>query len=317
MNLLDVIDQNWFRTKIGSSAWIVGFRAYLVEGVDLHKAYAVEVLGVRVIVLNSEISYLSLGALGMVLIEEQLQLTAPEPKLQTEPAGIYLLLVCPHNVDGKLGVEFETKNRIATTLGLLNAHCGKNIGFDKLFEQELSADGLSTSLFSEVQTNHLSFPKIKISDNWLDRLALASNAINTLPDQSKSRISLSLRWFHDAIYENDALMSFLKLWVAIETLAMPATHIKPINEALGKIYSIPVKDASKQFMVGRIQGLRSNIVHHGKIVAIHSGMIGYLEALYFDLLNHIGGLQSERRLATKFENQDFNVREFLDQSTKT
>ena len=112
-------------------------------------------------------------------------------------------------------------------------------------------------------------------------------------------------------------MSFLKCWIAIETLAMPdITNVVPINEILAKIYSITITDAAKQFFVGRIHGLRSDIVHDGIMIPINPGVTDYLQAMYFDLLSHIAEIKSERRLESALKNESFRIETYITQYAK-
>ena len=63
------------------------------------------------------------------------------------------------------------------------------------------------------------------------------------------------------------MSSFIKFWVAIETLAMPNTsNIKPLNLALAKGYNLKITEAETRFQLGLGLNLRSKIVHDGLIV---------------------------------------------------
>ncbi len=77
----------------------------------------------------------------------------------------------------------------------------------------------------------------------------------------------------------------LKHWVALETLVMPnTTDLRPVNEVLKRVYGKPMAEIQATFGVGRVFGLRAQIVHHGAIVPIDERLLRYLEALYADLL---------------------------------
>lgn len=266
----------------------------------------------RTVFLHGALSYHSLGKIKKEIVGEQFRFTAPEPELKTEDPGPHLIVIAAHKVDGQQGDESRTKDRIEAALGLLLAFYGRNVAFEKLFECEVAADGSNTTFASEAQVNPLTFPKIYVVEDSLKRLQEASGAILRLSDAAKNRTFLSLKWFQEAIYDSNGLMGFLKYWIAIETLAMPdVTNVRPVNEILAQVYSSSTNDAEMKFYVGRIHGLRSDIVHDGMIVAIHSGIADYLQALYFDLLSFVAGLPSERRLETALKNPNFSVENFL------
>ena len=73
----------------------------------------------------------------------------------------------------------------------------------------------------------------------------------------------------------------LKYWIAIETLAI---SVKGMNQILSNCYNISVQEARERFLMGRLHGFRSNIVHQGQIPRNPSMVIGYMETLYSDIL---------------------------------
>ena len=105
--------------------------------------------------------------------------------------------------------------------------------------------------------------------------------------------------------------SFLSFWIAIETLAMDDTDIRPINETLARVYQVSVQEASKQFGVGRVFGLRSKIVHHGHIASIHAKLKLYLEALYSDLLFAELNLPSEYKTKSMLNDPEFDLMSYI------
>lgn len=75
------------------------------------------------------------------------------------------------------------------------------------------------------------------------------------------------------------------------------TNVKPVNEILAKLYGCTLKEASDKFGVGRIQGLRSRIMHNGEDLSIHQDLSRYVEALFFDLLMSCFGINDAHRSA--------------------
>jgi hypothetical protein len=90
----------------------------------------------------------------------------------------------------------------------------------------------------------------------------------------------------------------VKFWIAVETLAMPnSTNILPIFESLARAYGIPLSDAKTRFPIGRLFNLRGRIVHRGEMLELPGAVLGYMSALFFDLLSELLLQPNEGRLA--------------------
>jgi len=194
------------------------------------------------------------------------------------PTGRYLLLMTPFDN------EPLARARLREMLGLLYAYHGRNIAYERVYEQVIKLKQPGVQIFGESKENplHLRVPALKAEDH--QDLVFAIAAIPSLQSDMRARLELSLRWFEGAIKDSgpDAL---LRYWVAIEALAMPSTtNVKPINQMLAAGYQVTLQEASKEFLVGRLQGLRSDLVHGARIVAVRGELLSYLGALYCDLL---------------------------------
>ena len=100
----------------------------------------------------------------------------------------------------------------------------------------------------------------------------------------RERIALSLRWYEEAT-RDDGVDVLLKLWFALETLAMPdTTDIRPIRDGLASIYGTSPADAGQRYGISRIFGLRSRIVHEGLRIEVPPLLLAYIRAVYVDLL---------------------------------
>jgi hypothetical protein len=87
-------------------------------------------------------------------------------------------------------------------------------------------------------------------------------------------------------------------WFAIETISMPSTaDIGPLNDILCNVYTLASRsEANSTFHTGLLVGLRSRIVHDGRIAPIDGRIIRYLEYLYHDVLRHVLKLPAAKRL---------------------
>lgn len=146
----------------------------------------------------------------------------------------------------------------------------------------------------------IQFPMEKppdISPESTARINDAATAIMKMPDAERARVRLSLRWFNAAL-RDAAHDAFVKFWIAVETLAMPSsTNILPIFESLARAYGISVPDAKTRFPIGRLFDLRGRIVHKGEMLELPGAVLGYMSALFFDLLSELLLQPNEGRLA--------------------
>ena len=124
------------------------------------------------------------------------------------------------------------------------------------------------------------------------RWEAAASAIAAHTDSD--RIRLSLRWLDDA-KRTDGVDSFIKFWVRLETLSGADREDdvpKLLRDALGAIYGVDSSAATERFDMGRVDGLRSLIVHQGQRVEISPLLLRYLNAVYLDVLAHTLGVAS-------------------------
>ncbi len=129
------------------------------------------------------------------------------------------------------------------------------------------------------------------------------------------RFGLALRWMDEAT-RTEGVDAYIKAWVALETLAMPdTTNIRPMNEALGRIYGMSTDEASERFLTGRLAGLRASVVHDGDQRFVKDKLILYLHALFKDLLFH----QMESRTAVaqaQLDDPDLDLHGHIVERTK-
>jgi hypothetical protein len=90
-----------------------------------------------------------------------------------------------------------------------------------------------------------------------------------------------------------------------------STDIKPLVTRLAQIYKLEPQKAKEYFGVGRILGLRSNIVHNGHITGIHQQLIDYLKAIFNDTLLDICCLPNNKRTKQILEDSTFNKLDWL------
>lgn len=129
--------------------------------------------------------------------------------------------------------------------------------------------------------------------------------INGLSKEERSRCSNGLFFYAQSI-EYPLVPSFLSIWTAIECVSIiQGTNIIHVKNDLSSIYKIDKSQIDEEFQLGKIFGVRSNIVHNGTgMDKVSESLILLLRSIFSDLLQFkIGeetGFQS-RSLVSKIK----------------
>ena len=220
----------------------------------------------------------------------------------TTPVGTYLLVVVPHDTDGVQSDEDLTQARLDELEGLLTGFGGRAMVYQRLFDNLVHLGTGQITLYFSAVDNPAWYDPPELASAKLDTLAQLEIARAAAAPTLRSRINLSLRWLAYAGRDR-GVDAFIKYWVAIETLAMPdTTNVRHANELLASAYGIPLDDVVRRFCLGRMQGIRSAIVHDGSRVQVPGEVAKFLEATYFDLLAAVLMIPAAPR-APQFERQ--------------
>jgi Apea-like HEPN len=307
MRLIDLAPQEWFSNKETSSIWVSCYRIFRVSPDILETSKIINLLDVVVLPLWGTIHYIDSSQAKMVFItEEKCQIDTSLMCEKDTLEGAYVILISPYIIDGRERQEIEVRQSLQETIALLIAMNGRNAAFEFIFDNIIPMTGESTTAISQVSVNPLAFAAPDFSPERLSDIQNVAKAIDYLVPEEKNRIKLSLRWFESAM-RKDGVDSFLSFWIALETLVMDNTDIRPINQSLANAYGVSIQEASKQFGVGRVFGLRSQIVHHGHIAPIHQNLERYMEALYSDLLLAELNLPSEHKAQLVLNDPEFDL----------
>lgn len=311
-NFTDYANPKWFKSPVGSSVWITGYRANKIVNSDEFETKFIDLEYVRLVILNGTINYLDASNAKIEILQyDQFHFDVSKIAQKSEPPGFYVLFLLPFDTDGAFGDEALTRDRIRDAVGLLATLFGKNFVSKHLFDNVTKLDKGETSAFSEATENPHWFPAVDANTDLLKQISNANSAICKLQDADRNRVYLCLRWLQQAIYDLDHIIAFIKFWIAIETLTMDGTDIRPICDLLGIGYGMSSNDAKKHFNIDRIFGMRSAIVHGGKRLGIDGNLLLYLEAIVFDLISIKIGLPFEKRAEQKLRTHQFDVSAYL------
>ena len=228
-------------------------------------------------------------------------------EIRNTPDGVWLIATAPI----VSGDEQSAKNSILSAAGLVSAWGGRNATYDKYFDFvcECSMDRVSVCSPTILNPAALRSPDFCAA---VELVAL-SDGFSKQSDDDRARIELALRWFADS-FHRFGVDAFLSLWVALEVLTMSTTNVKDANVMLSRAYCVSVATASQRFLLGRLQGYRSSIVHGGDRGPIHHLLLDYLEAVFVDCLYHSLGQVVPKRASKLLSQQGPELQRVLQAS---
>jgi hypothetical protein len=227
--------------------------------------------------------------------------------LQQTVEGTYSLIQLPVT-DEQLTSMLYIEGQVSIVAGMTASVIGRNAVYKRVFDQVYRLNGNI-----EAPTNVAPIVALAtdFSSNKIILLENMNLAINRLPDSEQNRVTLSLRWFDKATHTLN-IDAFLNYWFALETLGMPnTTNIRPINEKLAQIYGLGLDEVQKMFLVGRLQDLRSRIVHDGLVISLPSQINNYVSDLFTDLLFEKLDFAVEKRALSTINRPDFSLLRFF------
>ena len=214
--------------------------------------------------------------------------------------GMLLLLITPLPDDYDGNDEDAAKERVGLIRSVMVALLGRNATYKHEFDVavECAARIVGTGFFGYT-TPADETPMV--NKEGMDLVSATLEKLSSLDDSTQNRIRLALRWnrrsFGDDRIARDTtegkVDDFINSWLALETLAMEGTtNIAPIKNMLAEIHSLDAQQAGDLFPIGRIYGLRGNILHDGQMQRLENGLIRFMTDVFSDLLLHILGLPS-------------------------
>jgi hypothetical protein len=225
--------------------------------------------------------------------------------------GPLTLVATPSSIDGVDVPEPTYRQRIQTAVGLLIAWEGRNITYERLFENDVGVGTNAVSAVGPTLENPMYFPAPDLSPGRLTLIGSAAAAIDALSPEVQRRVELSIRWYEAGVCSS-GVDSFLRLWVAIETLGMPSTtDIGPLINLLARAYGVSAAEIRRHYQIGRIFGLRGSIVHDGHRGPIHGHLLDFLAAVYADALAQTLGVTVIREADRVLARPGFDLAAYL------
>lgn len=179
---------------------------------------------------------------------------------------------------------------IDRTVASLAALLGPYIFARRVYRGWTVGDGGNTIVETDLRIE----PSVSLAPNVLEA-DLQRIRSTTLRDASMSaRFDLMSRFYSKALVRPHSEERFLFLWTVLEIFPMKDTSdIRPISELVSSLTGRTTSEVKEKLAIGRIFGLRSDLVHNGYFDPRAAGIPGFwtrLESLCRETLRFMAGL---------------------------
>jgi hypothetical protein len=273
---------HWFSSGQNDSFYVEVYELALVPDAIPRKIFRFD--DIVVLIKAAKLDYLEMAGVKIKFGKErQVEVTA-DHRISTSEFSPKLITIQAHqsNLPDK---EAELADRSSEYVSLLVSTNYRNIACRRLFTQIIERANGSIRAAGMLFRLPFDLSAPDLTPGALGRFPRCYEEIEKRDQGQKQKIILSLHWHLKGI-QSDGLDSFLSLWIALETLTMTSTNVAGLNNALAAAYGITRELAAEEFGVGRLFGLRSQIVHNGIRKRISTDLTDYMECLYADLLVH-------------------------------
>lgn len=166
--------------------------------------------------------------------------------------------------------------------GVIASLFGKDFLGRQVFHQEFSDNQASFSTPAMLNPNYRIAKDLK--ENDYQNLVIFNQKFLKLRETEKQSINRSLAWLSESTksYGSD---SFLRIWIALE-IAFTKTDntVKELRSRIACANDIENEKVDLFFHLGKIYGIRKEIVHRGKNPPIDGCVLDILFYIYTDLL---------------------------------
>lgn len=309
LDLKQLVPADWPSLSPDGSIWLTLYRAH---GVDLEQfpqvleVVELKSMGVKVVCVFGELEYPDVSQASCEFDsygEPKLDISKTNRKCKSN--GLHLAFMTPFSAPASSLQKRLEQEHVSAAVALFAAFCGRLIVFYHLADLRFFSDSGNMVVHFKGFDHPGWNQSPDLSDGRFESIRLAATNFGQLDNSEKNKIHLSLRWLGMA-HASTGVDAVLKYWISLETLAMKDTNIRPINEILAKCYNMTFQQAVTRFKIGRLQGLRGDIVHKGKTKGIDSSVTKYLEAVCTDVLFYRLGVPCEKRAEALLQSTRFD-----------
>lgn len=304
----------WFWDRQASSVWVAVYRMAMVRRESLPaRPISIPMGDTHALIHWGTVQYTDTSQARMTLeADYSVRIDGAAFKATESLEGAWLAVVTPHKTDGIEGQEPTSRRRLAAAIGLLQVLHGNSAAYALLTEGEVEFKDLQIASYGHVFRSPHALPAPDLSLGALASTcrAVEASAHLSLPD--RNRLSLALHWYCQAAQE-DGVDGLLKGWIALEVLAMPDTSdISAIQDSLARAYGLTRREAGDTFLIGKLFGLRSRIVHDGRTPELHGAVNLYLQSIFADVLADHLSLPPRRTALAWVDRQDISIEALVD-----
>ena len=311
--IIDLIPSDWFKDRAKSSVWIRCYWARPIVAAPFSDQLVVHLARALLVFFRGSVTFAYAERPDIEPTEDRdARFRTPRRYGQaTTPPGTYAFIIAPHDVDSIEAREDVTEAQLDELEGLLTSYGGRATVYRRVIDNICNLGDNSVTIYFGNVDNPAWYDPPDFSTPALANLTDVDIARSGAAQDVRARIDLSLRWLAYAGRDH-GVDAFIKCWVAVETLAMPDdTNVRPANELLASRYGISLDDASRQFLLGRLQGVRSAIIHRGLRVEIPGEVAKFMEGVYFDLLTALLNVSAKARAQLLLRQGAFDLGQWL------
>lgn len=301
-----VPEQRWFEDVNQAEVWFSAFRVFglPLDGKLAKHALVGDYEDVRAVFIEWDVHY---PHFSFQMLPQTDGTAIPDAKFdgwESTGAGHLLLLLTPLVAKERSDPETSVKERLGLVRAAVVCIMGRNAAFEPAFEMSLRLRDAGLSRRSPAMENPSVLNAPDISLPAVNSVSRVLGALRTVDEETGKRVRLALRWYQRALGDHRSLVvgdasaeGFIQYWLALETLAMPnTTDIGPIKRLLADIHDLSTQEVGELFPIGKIYGLRSEVLHRGEMKSSSSGNLqDFMSDVFTDLLTHILGLPSGER----------------------
>jgi hypothetical protein len=260
--------------------WVSSYRAYRLPKTDLGAPEPFDLVGVRGHLVWGRAPYREFREWTEPLTGGGVVVHTEVGDMQHTPEGACLMLTTPTELGS---ADEEARSRLQSALALLRLALGPNVAVSLLSEFIYTASTCTVTTLQTIRPPDL-YPPPDSSLAGLRLIADLDEALRSQNHQDRNRIELSLQWACRAS-ETLGVDGFLMHWFALEALAMPGSEkVSAVEKRLANIYECDQSEIRSEFRMGKLYGVRGDIVHHGHDAVIYARVLDFMAAVYWDLL---------------------------------
>lgn len=150
---------------------------------------------------------------------------------------------------------------------------------------------------------HISSPVI-INHETQESMTTMNCTINASTELS-NRFNLMSKFYVQATHEENLEAKLIWLWTVLEIFPMKdSTNIALINQYLATFIEINLQTIQARLQIGRGHGIRSDLLHNGKLLLTHQETLDFIKKLQITctvIMRHMTGLPYQNELNEYFE----------------